>query len=533
MPTPGAPSATPWWRDAVFYEIYVRSYADGSGDGVGDLPGIERRLDHVVELGVDAIWLTPFYPSPMADHGYDVADPRGVEPVFGTLADFDDLIGAAHARGLRLLVDVVPNHCSNEHPWFREAIAAGPGSEARQRFLFRPGRGAAGKEPPNNWQSVFGGPAWTRVADGEWYLHLFTPQQPDLNWRHPDVAADYERTLRFWLDRGVDGFRIDVAHGLFKDIDLPDTIDGSSLDLLADVLAPTPIWNQPEVHDIYRSWHRICADYPHEPVLVGEVWIGDPHAVAAYVRADELHLAFNFRLLFSTWDCAAYRQAIEVSIDQLHHVGAPPTWVLSNHDVQRQVTRFGGGQVGEQRSGAAILLLLALPGPVFVYQGDELGLPEVALPDDAIQDPIWERSGHTIRGRDGCRVPIPWEGDAAPYGFCAPDTPPWLPMPADWADLTASRESAAPASMLMLYRAALDRRRAEPSLGDGPLEWRDSGPQVIDFVRRSESGESLRCLVNFGDQPVPLPPGQLLLASSTAVDGELPPDAAAWLRTAD
>src|SRR4051794_23066521 len=444
-----------WWRDAVFYEIYVRSFADANGDGVGDLAGIRGRLDHLVDLGIDAIWITPFYRSPMADHGYDVADPRDVDPVFGDLAEFDYLIADAHDRGLRVVVDIVPNHCSIEHPWFREAIANGPGSPARERFLFRPGRGQSGSEPPNNWQSVFGGGAWTRVADGEWYLHMFTPEQPDWNWRHPDVKADHEQTLQFWLDRGVDGFRIDVAHGLFKAADLPSTATGSSLDLLADRLEPTPMWNQPEVHDVYRRWHAICAAYDDESVLVGEVWIGDPKVVAAYVRPDELQLAFNFRLLFSDWSHSAYRRAIEDSLRDLQTVGAPPTWVLTNHDVQRQVTRFGGGDIGLHRAKAALLLLLALPGPVFIYQGDELGLPEVLLPDEALQDPVWERSGHTIRGRDGCRVPMPWSGSSAPFGFSPGRARPWLPMPNDWADLTVERQQNDPGSTLSFYRAAL------------------------------------------------------------------------------
>jgi alpha-glucosidase len=389
----------------------------------------------------------------MADHGYDVADPRDVDPLFGTRTDFDDLVAAAHARGLRVLLDIVPNHSSNAHPWFRQALSDGPGGPARERYFFRDGRGLAGAEPPNNWQSVFGGAAWTQVGDGQWYLHLFTPEQPDLNWRHPDVAADFERTIRFWLDRGADGFRIDVAHGLFKDPGLPDTATGSSLDLLADRFSPTPMWNQPEVHDVYRRWHAVCARYEQSPVLVGEVWIGDPSVVAEYVRPDELHLAFNFRLLFSEWDGPAYRRAIDQSLSQLHSVGAPPTWVYGNHDVQRQVTRFGGGSLGASRARAATLLLLALPGPAFIYQGDELGLPEVELPDEALQDPVWVRSGHTIRGRDGCRVPIPWAGPSAPYAFSPVDTATWLPMPPDWGALGVEAQQADPQSMLSFYRS--------------------------------------------------------------------------------
>jgi alpha-glucosidase len=522
------PVSPVWWRNAVCYEIYVRSFADATGDGVGDLPGVRARLDHLVDLGVDALWLTPFYPSPMADHGYDVADPRNVDPLFGTLADFDALISDSHARGLRVIVDIVPNHTSNEHPWFREALAARPGSQARDRYIFRNGNGADGAEPPNNWQAVFGGSAWTHV-DRQWYLHLFTPEQPDLNWRHPDVAADYERTLRFWLDRGVDGFRIDVAHGLFKDPSLPSTPTGSSLDLLADRLAPTPMWNQPEVHDVYRRWHEICASYDQTPVLVGEVWIGDPTVVAQYVRADELHLAFNFRLLFSDWGGPAYRSAIDESLAQLRLVGAPPTWVFGNHDVQRQVTRFGGGTTGERRARSAALLLLALPGPVFLYQGDELGLPEAELPDDALQDPLWQRSGHTIRGRDGCRVPLPWAGAVPPYSFSPDGVATWLPMPTDWGALTVAAQQAEKRSTLRLYRSALKLRRHEPALADGPLHWLESPADVLDFVRPHAQG-SVRCVVNLGTKAVDLTGADVLLSSEPVGDGTLPADTAVWLR---
>ncbi|MFL6240473.1 MAG: glycoside hydrolase family 13 protein [Actinomycetes bacterium] len=531
MPRPDTPANSQWWRDAVCYEIYVRSFADANGDGVGDLAGIRQRLDHLVRLGVDALWLTPFYPSPMADHGYDVADPRAVDPLFGTLEDFDALVRDAHARSMRVMVDVVPNHSSSAHPWFLQALADGPGSAARERYLFRPGKGPNGDDPPNNWQSVFGGPAWSRVTDGEWYLHLFAPEQPDLNWRHPDVAADYEQTLRFWLGRGVDGFRIDVAHGLFKAPDLPDVTAGSSLDLMGPRMVPVPMWDQPEVHDVYRRWHGICADYDNDPVLVGEVWIGDPRSVARYVRPDELQLAFNFGLLFSRWDCAAYHDAIAGSLRELGAVGAPTTWVMSNHDVQRQASRFGPGEVGQQRARAAALLLLALPGPVFLYQGDELGLPEVHVPDAALQDPIWTRSGHTIRGRDGCRVPLPWGGDVPPYEFSPPEVETWLPMPTGWGPLTVGAQSDQPASMLELYRRALALRRAEPALGDGPLHWQSAEHgDVLDFVRPAPDGAGVRCLVNFAAEPIGLPRGQPLLSSAPLPTGQLPADTAVWLR---
>jgi alpha-glucosidase len=519
-----APAPSPWWRTAVFYEIYVRSFADAAGDGVGDLRGIHAHLDHLVDLGVDALWLTPFYPSPMADHGYDVSDPRDVDPMFGTLADFDELIAAAHARGLRLTVDIVPNHVSSSHPWFPAALAAGPGSAERDRFIFRAGLGAGGEQPPNNWESAFGGPAWTRVADGEWYLHLFAPGQPDLNWRNPQIGDDMERTLRFWLDRGVDGFRIDVAHGLYKAADLPDNPAGLEPDLMSETIEPTGMWNQPEVHDVYRRWRRICSEYAHEPMLVGEVWLGDAAQQAEYVRPDELHLAFNFRLLFSAWDPDEISQAVERSTTSLRAVGAASTWVLSNHDVVRHPTRYGGGELGARRARAALLLILGLPGAAFLYQGEELGLDEVDLPDDALQDPIWESSGHHRRGRDGCRVPLPWAGGAPPFAFSTARRT-WLPQPPEWASLTVAAEGGDPASMLSFYREALARRphRLDPAR---PLVWnrRDS---VLDITVGGTPG--LRLIVNVGPEAVPLPPGEVIISSTPLEGGRLAVDSGAWL----
>ncbi len=512
-----------WWQTAVFYEVYVRSYADASGDGVGDLAGIRNHLDHLERLGVNALWLTPFYPSPMADHGYDVADPRGVEPLFGTLADLDALVADVHARGMRLIVDIVPNHASSQHPWFRAALAAGPGSAERARFLFRAGRGPDGGEPPNNWRSAFGGPAWTRVPDGQWYLHLFAPEQPDLDWRNPEVGLDYEQTLRFWLDRGVDGFRIDVAHGLVKDAALPDNPHGIAPELMSETPIATGMYDQPEVHDVYRGWRRICGEYDHDPVLVGEVWLGDAAAQARYVRPHELHLAFNFRLLFSAWEAAEMAAAIDRSITELHAVGAPSTWVLANHDVVRQVSRYGGGEDGLRRARAALLLVLALPGPTFLYQGEELGLPEVRVPDEALQDPIWVRSGHRNRGRDGCRVPLPWSGAMPSYGF-GPGAASWLPQPLDWAPLTVAAQEPDPGSTLAFYRRALAcRGRDLDPLA--PLRWHRRDAQVLDV----QAGGP-RCVVNLGAEPVPLPTGaQVLLASGPLADGLLPPDTAGWL----
>jgi alpha-glucosidase len=517
-------SESAWWRRAVFYEIYVRSFADSTGDGVGDLRGIRDHLDHLVSLGVDALWLTPFYPSPMADHGYDVSDPRAVDPMFGRLADFDDLLAAAHDRQLRLTVDIVPNHYSTAHPWFVAALEAGPGSAARERFIFRDGRGVDGAEPPNNWPSTFGGPAWTRVPDGQWYLHLFAPGQPDLNWRNPIVEADMEQTLRFWLDRGVDGFRIDVAHGLFKADGLPDNASGLAPDLMAVPAQPMAMWNRPELHAVYRRWRAICDSYAREAVLVGEVWLGDAAEQARYVRPDELNLVFNFRLLSAGWDARAMSQAIESSTRELRAVGAAATWVLSNHDVVRHPTRYGGGERGLRRARAALLLLLALPGAVFLYQGEELGLEQVELPDEALRDPIWASSGHTVRGRDGARVPLPWSGDRPPYGFST-GAHTWLPQPRGWAERTVAAEGADAASMLAFYREALARRprRLEPA---APLLMRGAA-DVLDITAAGEPG--VRCVINLGADPIALPPGEVLFSSQVVSDGILPSDSAAWL----
>jgi alpha-glucosidase len=523
-------TTAPWWRDAVCYEVYIRSFADSNGDGIGDLVGIRSRLPYLRDLGVDAVWITPFYPSPLADGGYDVADYRGVAPQFGTLADFEGLVADAHRHGLRVIVDLVPNHTSSAHPWFTEALVAPPGSVERDRYVFRPGRGADGAQPPNDWRSTFGGPAWRRVPDpdgrpGEWYLHLFAPEQPDLNWTNPQVRAEFESVLRFWLDRGVDGFRIDVADGLIKRRGLPDADEVSQAD--PAVHEHLPFWDEDEVHDIYRSWRRILDDYDGERMAVAEAWVYSPERLARYVRPNELHQAFNFFYLLAPWIPDQLRAAIDRSLEATRTVSATTTWVLSNHDVQRHVSRFGGGEAGRRRARAALLLMLALPGAVYLYQGEELGLPEVTdLPEESLQDPIWERSGRTRRGRDGCRVPIPWSGQHPPLGF-SPDgaAAPWLPQPPDWAELTVAAQRQDPDAMLALYRTALRTRRDCPALGDGTLRWLDLESPVLAFARTP----GFVCAVNLGTEPVPPPTsGRLLLSSTPLIDGKLPPDTTAW-----
>ncbi len=525
---------TPWWRIAVIYEVYVRSFADSDGDGLGDLAGIRSRLRYLAVLGVDAIWLTPFYPSPQADGGYDVSDYCDVDPALGTLADFDGLVADAHDLGLRVIVDLVPNHTSNEHSWFRAALAAGPDSAERARYLFREGR-RDGHEPPNDWLSVFGGPAWTRVADGQWYLHLFAPEQPDFDWSNDEVRTEFESILRFWLDRGVDGFRIDVAHGLFKDPGMPDV--HGSFEAAGPAREGHPHWDRDEVHDVYRRWRRISDSYPGDVTFVGEAWVRSPRRLARYVRPDELHTAFNFDFLLAPWDAAALRQAIDRSIDAITAVGAQPTWVLSNHDVVRHVTRYGGGEPGTRRARAAAMLMLALPGGAYIYQGEELGLPEVTdLADEVLRDPTFRRSGGTERGRDGCRVPLPWSGSQPPFGFgperppergVGPERAPWLPQPTAWASLTVERQEGDATSMLSLYRQALRRRRLV--VDHGPLVWVDAGADVIAFTR--EPG--FACVVNLGSEPVGSPVGgRVDLSSTPLTSGELiPVDTAVWYTT--
>ena len=533
----GRPDDVDWWRSAVVYQVYVRSFADSDGDGVGDLKGVRSRLPYLRGLGVDAVWLTPFYTSPMVDGGYDVADYRDVDPMFGTLADFDALVADAHALGLRVIVDLVPNHTSSAHPWFVEALASPPGSPARDRYIFRDGRGPDGAEPPNDWESVFGGPAWTRVPDGQWYLHLFDPAQPDLNWRNPEVRAEFEDILRFWLDRGVDGFRVDVAHGMIKAEGLPDVGYGAAdgrrqIQLLGR--GRLPYFDQDEVHDIYRAWRPILDSYPGR-MAVAEAWAETPQRLARYVGPDELHQVFNFDFMDATWSADSFRKVIETALAEAHVVGAPTTWVLSNHDRPRHVTRYGDGETGLCRARAAALLMLALPGSAYIYQGEELGLPEVLdLPDELRQDPAFRRTGES---RDGCRVPIPWHGDLPPYGFGPDGSIPWLPIPETWAKLSVAAQTGDPNSMLELYRAALRIRRTHPALlgsaDVGGVTWLDVEPGVLAFARGSAGAATLVCVVNFSGRPVTVRRyGTPLLASAELTDdGDgvvLPVDAAVW-----
>ncbi|TCC43965.1 alpha-glucosidase [Kribbella capetownensis] len=512
--------ADEWWRDAAIYQVYLRSFADGNGDGIGDLAGLRERLPYLAELGVDAIWLNPWYPSPMADGGYDVADYRAIDPAFGTLEEAEAYIAEAHALNIRTIIDIVPNHGSDQQDWFVQALQAGPGSPERERFLFRSGRGEL---PPNDWQSIFNGPAWTQVEDGEWYLHLFAPEQPDFNWRNPEVVDEFHAILRFWLDRGVDGIRIDSAAVLFKDL---DSVEESYTD-------------HDEVHDVYRGWRQVTDSYEGR-FLVGEMWMPDQERFALYLRPDEMHTAFNFDFLSRPWQADELKSSIDLTLTTHVPIGAPPTWVLSNHDVTRPVTKYGRPDtsfshqdrkhgmrtdlvLGERRARAAALLAMALPGAVYVYQGEELGLPEVEnLPDELLQDPIFARSGGTDRGRDGCRVPLPWSGKEPPFGFGTGT--PWLPQPTDWKNLTVESQHDDQNSMLTLYRTGLALRRT--CLGDGTLTWLDSPPGVLAFQR-----ENLTCVTNLTADPADLPPHEEVLLTSTPLDdGRLPSDSTAWIR---
>jgi alpha-glucosidase len=537
-----------WWRTAVIYQVYPRSFADSNGDGVGDLAGIRQRLDALAELGVDAVWLSPFMTSPQRDAGYDVADYCDVDPLFGTLADFDDLLAGAHDRGLRVIVDLVPNHTSSEHPWFIEALAAGPESPERARYLFREGRGTAGELPPNNWTSVFGGPAWTRITEadgtpGPWYLHLFDSSQPDLDWSNPWVRDRFREILRFWLDRGVDGFRVDVAHGMIKADGLPDyTPDPEGGSMGGDAL-DVPYWAQDGVHEIYRDWRLVLGEYDDERVLIAEAWVNPLSKMAQWVRPDEMHQAFNFGYLETPWRAEALRLVVDESIEAFGAVGAPSTWVLSNHDVIRHPSRLaltppppqGEGigprsprhpdeVVGLRRGRAATAFMLALPGSAYLYQGEELGLPEVAdLPDAARQDPTFRRTAGELYGRDGCRVPIPWEADAPAAGFSTTGAS-WLPQPETWGSYARDAQRGVPGSTLEFYVAALAARR-EHKLASGLIEWLDTDADVLAF----RNGD-LTIVANTGLTPVPLPAGEIVVASGPAGDGVLPGDTTVWLR---
>ena len=545
----------PWWRDAVTYQIYIRSFADSNGDGIGDVEGIRSRLPYLKKLGVDAIWITPWYPSPQHDHGYDVADYMDIEPDYGTLAEAETLIKEAHKFGIKLIVDIVPNHTSSDHAWFQAALKAAPGSVERNRYMFRDGKGVNGDVPPNNWEAVFGGPAWKRVTEadgklGQWYLHLFAVEQPDLNWEHPEVVSHLEDVLRFWLDRGVDGFRIDVAHGMFKEAGLPDIKKDPAAEMLGT--EHKPFWDQEGVHDIYRSWRKIFDSYPGDRMAVAEAWVSPASRIARYVRHDELQNSFNFEMLTTLWKPAEIKKKINHSVDALAEVGAPTSWVFNNHDVVRSVDRLDLGltnhgdttlsrqgdpakfniERGTLRARSAALMMLALPGGAYMYQGEELALPEVRdIPESRLTDPRWTMSGRSDRGRDGCRVPLPWSRNpAGAFGFSnnnalTPDQA-WLPQSPWWGGFSVDSQEGVEGSTLSMYREALAIRKAEEGLGDGEMEWIEAGADVVAFERPG----NFACYINFGaDSELPSN-SQILVASGPVHAHTLPTDTAAWVR---
>jgi alpha-glucosidase len=523
-----------WWRDSVTYQIYIRSFADGNGDGKGDIPGIISRLPYLHKLGIDAIWITPWYPSPQKDHGYDVADYVDIEPDYGTLADAKQLITETHKLGMRILVDIVPNHCSDQHIWFQEALKAKPGSAARDRFIFRDGKGKEGELPPNNWQAVFGGSAWERVVEadgklGQWYLHLFAVEQPDFNWKNPEV-----------------GFRIDVAHGMIKAEGLPDVpTDPALLDG-----KPMPFWDQDGVHEIYKEWRKILDSYPNDRMAVAEAWVFPSSRIARYLRPGELMNSFNFEFFGSKWDAKELKELIQRSIDSLKEVDAPLSWVLNNHDVVRSVDRFdlglglsGGttlerqGDVkklnlerGRKRAVAGALLMLALPGGAYIYQGEELAVPEARdIPEDRLTDPRWAMSGFTDRGRDGCRVPLPWKkSSVGAFGFSDNSklTPndAWLPQSNNWGNFSVESQEHDESSPLNLYRQALKIRKLHPGLGDGSINWLEVNENVVAFSRPG----GFVCYVNLGEA-IELPKNaRVLLSSQRLVNNLIPTDTAVW-----
>ncbi|MGD9705206.1 MAG: glycoside hydrolase family 13 protein [Acidimicrobiia bacterium] len=562
-----------WWETAAVYQIYVRSFADANGDGVGDLPGIRSRLAYLAGLGVDAVWLTPCYPSPQHDHGYDVADYFDIESVYGGLEAFDELLADVHAHGLRLVMDVVPNHCSWDHPWFRAALASPPFSAERERFYFRDGRGPGGSEPPNNWSALFGGPAWCRVTEpdgtpGQWYLQTFTPQQPDLNWSNHEVIEHFDRMLTFWFDRGVDGFRVDAVGQLGKAPGLPDAPPVPTDTRVTDIGMRNPYSTfRPEGHEVWRRWRRLVDDYERgdpgrDRFLVAEVYtVGRPELLNEYASHDEFHQTFAFDLLLAPWHAPSIRTAIAEPVTALSAGGLLPTWTLNNHDAQRMVTRYGRAdatdpdtwsgnnlvnsdapvdlEVGTRRARAMAVAGLALPGAIYLYQGEELGLPEVLdLPADARQDPVFVRTDGREIGRDGCRLPLPWTEDAAGnHGFSVTSdegepAPPWLPQPVGWGGFAVSGQDGEPASMLTLYREGLRVRRACASAMGDELVWSaDLAEDVVAFER----GSVLVVLNLSGghvELPSPLVDGRSVLLSSVPGHHDqrvVPADAAVWL----
>ena len=538
-----------WWRNAVIYQMYPRSFADGNGDGMGDLKGVEGRLESLSELGVDAIWFSPFMSSPQKDAGYDVSDYTDIDPLFGTLEDFDSVLSKAHDLGLKVIVDLVPNHSSSEHPLFKAALRAGRGSPERSYYHFADGKGKDGELPPNNWQSVFGGPAWTRIDDGQWYLHIFDSSQPDFNWGNPEVEKFFHGVLRFWLDRGADGFRVDVAHALIKEPGLPDveelssSMTGSDSDPKDE--KPHPHWGQEGVHEIIRGFRKVIDEYDNR-AMAAEAWILPLSKMAKWVRQDEYHQAFNFEYLATEWEARRLKEVVDESLFEFGAVGAPSTWVLSNHDVIRHVTRLSYKEIPKQGDGigpdypqpdeakgqrigrAASAFMLGLPGSSYLYQGEELGLPEhTTLESEYRQDPTFFRTKGERVGRDGCRVPIPWEADSPAFGFSETGKS-WLPQPENYRGYSRDRQQGVAGSTLELYKRLLSLRKSN-ALGDGNLEWVES---LCTDSTLAYKNNAVLVVANFGPDSLALPEGELLVTTQhdLSIEGVLEHDQVAWIK---
>ena len=540
-----------WWRSGVIYQIYPRSFADSNGDGLGDLKGITSRLDSLAALAIDAIWLSPFYSSPQKDAGYDVSNYVDVDPLFGTLADFDELLDKAHSLGLRVMIDLVPNHSSDQHHWFQKALASEPGSTERAFYHFKDGKGDGGQLPPNNWVSMFGGPAWTRVTEkdgkpGQWFVHLFDSSQPDLNWANPEVQREFENILRFWLDRGVDGFRVDQPHAMAKAPGLPDHpyVEEAGAGFIEGRENP-PMWFQEEVHEIFRNWRKILESYPGDRAMCGEAYVYPLSKMANWVRPDEFHQTFNFRFLDAGWDPKRLVEAINESFVAFDGVGAPSTWVLNNHDVIRHASRFGGdygratasdgvgvnqpqpdAKLGLKIAKGATLFMLGLPGASYLYQGEELGLPEhTTLENKYRQDPTFARTNGQRVGRDGCRIPLPWVPEGNSSGFSESGKS-WLPQPSSYKELARSIQEKNPESTLSFYKTALGLRK-QLGLGEGSFGWLagHQGPETLGY-----ENSGVKVLYNFGVQPVDLSSFEILISSQPLSGKQLANNQCAWIK---